>query len=55
MKGRVLIIAGSNPSGGAGVQADIKTVTALGGYAAAATTKDMKEAHYRQRHFNQLF
>lgn len=38
MKGRVLIIAGSDPSGGAGVQADIKTVTALGGYAAAAVT-----------------
>lgn len=38
MKGRVLVIAGSDPSGGAGVQADIKTVTALGGYAAAAIT-----------------
>jgi hydroxymethylpyrimidine/phosphomethylpyrimidine kinase len=38
MKGRVLIIAGSDPSGGAGLQADIKTVTALGGYAAAAVT-----------------
>ena len=38
MKGRVLIIAGSDPSGGAGVQADIKAVTALGGYAAAAVT-----------------
>jgi hydroxymethylpyrimidine/phosphomethylpyrimidine kinase len=38
VKGRVLIIAGSDPSGGAGVQADIKTVTALGGYAAAAIT-----------------
>ncbi|MHA7872206.1 MAG: bifunctional hydroxymethylpyrimidine kinase/phosphomethylpyrimidine kinase [Hyphococcus sp.] len=38
MKGRVLIIAGSDPSGGAGVQADIKTVTALGAYAAAAIT-----------------
>src|SRR5690349_16183937 len=37
-KGRVLIIAGSDPSGGAGIQADIKTVTALGGYAAAAIT-----------------
>lgn len=35
---RVLIIAGSDPSGGAGVQADIKTVTALGGYAAAVVT-----------------
>ncbi len=38
MTGRVLIIAGSDPSGGAGVQADIKAVTALGGYAAAAIT-----------------
>ena len=38
MQGRVLIIAGSDPSGGAGVQADIKTVTALGGYAAACIT-----------------
>lgn len=36
MQGRVLIIAGSDPSGGAGIQADIKTVTALKGYAAAA-------------------
>ena len=35
---RVLIVAGSDPSGGAGVQADIKTVTMLGGYAAAAVT-----------------
>ena len=38
MKGRVLIIAGSDSSGGAGVQADIKTVTVLGGYAATAIT-----------------
>ncbi len=38
MKGRVLVIAGSDPSGGAGVQADVKTVTALGGYAATAIT-----------------
>jgi hydroxymethylpyrimidine/phosphomethylpyrimidine kinase len=36
--GRVLVIAGSDCGGGAGIQADIKTVTALGGYAASAVT-----------------
>lgn len=35
---RVLIIAGSDCSGGAGIQADIKTVTCLGGYAMTAIT-----------------
>ena len=38
MHGRVLIVAGSDSGGGAGIQADIKTVTALGGYAATAVT-----------------
>lgn len=38
MKGRILIVAGSDSGGGAGIQADIKTVTALGGYAATAVT-----------------
>jgi hydroxymethylpyrimidine/phosphomethylpyrimidine kinase len=37
-RGRVLIVAGSDSGGGAGIQADIKTVTVLGGYAATAIT-----------------
>ncbi|MDZ7882724.1 MAG: bifunctional hydroxymethylpyrimidine kinase/phosphomethylpyrimidine kinase [Mycobacterium sp.] len=35
---RVLSIAGSDSSGGAGIQADIKTITMLGGYAMTAVT-----------------
>jgi hydroxymethylpyrimidine kinase/phosphomethylpyrimidine kinase len=38
IKSKVLIIAGSDSSGGAGIQADIKTVTALGSYAMTALT-----------------
>ena len=37
-KSKILIIAGSDSSGGAGIQADIKTVTSLGSYALTAIT-----------------
>ncbi len=38
MTARILIIAGSDSGGGAGIQADIKTVTMLGGHAMTAVT-----------------
>ncbi len=36
--GRVLVVAGSDSGGGAGIQGDIKTITVLGGYASTAIT-----------------
>ncbi len=38
IKSKILIIAGSDSSGGAGIQADIKTITSLGSYAMTAVT-----------------
>ena len=38
IKSKILIIAGSDSSGGAGIQADIKTVTSLGSYSLTAIT-----------------
>ena len=46
---RILVIAGSDSSGGAGIQADIKTITMLGGYAmtaiTAVTAQDTRGVH----------
>ncbi len=38
LRGRVLVVAGSDSGGGAGVQADIKAISAMGAYAATALT-----------------
>jgi hydroxymethylpyrimidine/phosphomethylpyrimidine kinase len=38
MKGRILVVAGSDSGGGAGIEADIKTATTFGAYAATAIT-----------------
>jgi hydroxymethylpyrimidine/phosphomethylpyrimidine kinase len=44
IKSKILIIAGSDSSGGAGIQADIKTVTSLGSYAMTAITAPPDES-----------
>ena len=50
MRGRVLVVAGSDSGGGAGLQADIKTITALGAYAMTAVTaitvQDTRGVHF---------
>ena len=47
-KSKILIIAGSDSSGGAGIQADIKTVTSLGSYAMTAITAVTSQNTSRQ-------
>ena len=40
-RSKILVIAGSDSSGGAGIQADIKTITSLGSYPMTAVTAAM--------------
>lgn len=44
-----LTIAGTDPSGGAGIQADIKTMTANGVFATCAVTALVAPEHYRRQ------
>ena len=54
LKTKLLIIAGSDSSGGAGIQADIKTATSLGVYAMTAitaiTSQNTTPIHQRVSH-----
>lgn len=52
--GKVFLIAGSEPLGSAGVQADIKAITRCGGWAAAALTSIVDEDIYRIKGIHHL-